>query len=274
MKSLTLNLVSAAVIAAATFTSAHAADSAQAIDTPSTSSIATAQPMSNSYGNQNNFWYVGYGTGYQYTKFRTNALVDHFDVSDFDTHMNAQSHAWLNNLFVGYGHYTNGGYYYGAEFNFNLANASSLSKQDKSVGSLYDQCMFENHCVAVKSQWSADIDFLFGHTIGSKNLLGYGKIGAATTNLKLGYELTEQGVSDEQYFSQNYQVYGIIAGIGTRYQFAPGWDFGLEGDYTYYPTQSLSETLPFNANAGHVHHTTFGFNPYMFSAKATISYRF
>lgn len=265
MKALTRSLLSAAIITAAGLSTAYATDSAQAIDT----SIAAAQPMSSSYGNQSNFWYVGYGTGYQYTQFRTNALVDHFGESNFNTHMNADSNAWLNNLFVGYGHYTNGGYYYGAEFNFNLANASSLSKENKFVGALY-----QNHSVAVKSQWSADIDFLFGHTIGSTNWLGYGKIGAATTNLKLGYELTEQGVTSEQYFSQNYQVYGIIAGLGTRYQFAPGWDVGFEGDYTYYPTQSLSETLPFNANAGASQHATFGFNPYMFSAKATISYRF
>lgn len=251
MKALSRSLISAAIIAAA--------------------GLSTAYADGGYNSSPDGFWYVGYGTGYQYTRFRTTALVDHTFSPSFDPKMNSTSNAWLNNLFIGYGHYTNDGYYYGGEFNLNIANARSLSKQNKMVGTL-----FQNFTIAASTQWSADLDFLFGHTIGSQNWLGYGKIGVSTTNLKLGYKMTEQGVFvPQQYFSQNYQIYGIIAGLGTRYQFAPGWDVGLEADYTYYPTQAFEQTLPFRAvDPSLSQHATFGFNPYMISAKATISYRF
>jgi hypothetical protein len=80
MKALSRSLISAAIIAAA--------------------GLSTAYADGGYNSSPDGFWYVGYGTGYQYTRFRTTALVDHTASPSFDPKMNSTSNAWLNNLFI------------------------------------------------------------------------------------------------------------------------------------------------------------------------------
>jgi len=208
--------------------------------------------------------YFGYGSGWHQTQFNTTANVA--SNGNLDKHFSANSGAWLNNLYFGVANQALQGWYWSVELNANYTNARALTVHNTASQS-------ETHNVAVKAQWSSDIDVLFGHTLDNQNhWLGYIKAGSSLIGMRVDYQ-ANSGSTGIQLAkdSATKPIIGALIGVGTRYDLTTHWLAGLEGDYIYYPDQGVSQNMHYN---GTEDTRKFEFNPSVLQIKATITYRF
>ena len=227
------------------------------------------------------FIYAGYGTGYQYSQLNAHIPAYSYNTKgDFDSEFKPTSSAWLNNLFFGVGNQATNGWYWGIELNANYANNTGFDEQDDHYADNFDN--YVAHRVNISLDWSVDVDALFGHTLDEQNKwLGYVKVGPSIAEVKATYKAYDQQSEAGMSYGNlrtdktSKDIYGALIGLGLRYQLDPHWVAGLEGDFTYYPTQTVKSDSDFSDGTG-VHSTSmkYGFKPLVYAIKATIAYRF
>ena len=223
------------------------------------------------------FDYVGYATGGQYTDFNTSILSRANGNGVMDTSYDPTSLAWSNTVFAGVGYIATQGWYWGGELNADYANASGFQSNVVPYGD--EGGFYMENRMNVSAKWSGDVDLLFGHTLDTANhWTAYMKIGPSVTEAKLTYKAQDIQGPDTNIDSSgdvDKTILGALFGIGLRDQFADNWMWGIETDYTYYPWQTVSQTVPFDIiNPPPDQEITYGFNPSMLSVKASLAFTF